>query len=572
MGNVSYAANGGTGTVPASYTKTSDYFITIASNTLTKTGYTFTGWSDGTNIVQPGSSYTIAGDTIFTAQWSVLYTITYALNNGTGTIPTQSDVASGGTFTIAPSTGITRTGYTFAGWSNGVNIYQAGSTYTMGSTAVTLTAQWSALYTVTYALNYGTGTQPTQTAVASGTTITITSNTITRTGYVFTGWRDNGGNTYQPGSSYTIGSSNVVLTAQWSASYPVTYARNGGTGVLPTQSSLASGDTFIIAESTGITKSGYTFSGWRDNGGNTYQAGSTYTTGGTPVTLTAQWVGNLATLNNLYINTGTFTPAFTAGTTSYTVSVGNNVTSIVLTPGVAQSRSIVTINGTQVNNGSSMTMDLNTGTTLVTIIVTAQDDTSNTYTLLINTNSTYTVTYTAGGATGSVPTEYGNFATGQSFIVQSPSRLAKPGSVFSTWEDQNGKSYTPNNTYRVQSEDITLTAQWISSISATAPVITGFSPTSASVIGGIQITITGYNFKSSFLSVQFPTFPYPSNAPAIQFVSDTMMIVTCPAEFSGSTLPITSSGYITVTNENGTGISTEKFTYNGIKVSGCSIL
>ena len=70
-------------------------------------------------------------------------TITYALNNGTGTAPTQSAVSEGATFVVAGGTGFSRTGYSFEGWNDGSNSYLAGATYTVGASNITLTAVWT---------------------------------------------------------------------------------------------------------------------------------------------------------------------------------------------------------------------------------------------------------------------------------------------------------------------------------------------------------------------------------------------------------------------------------------------
>jgi uncharacterized repeat protein (TIGR02543 family) len=43
---------------------------------------------------------------------------------------------------VASAAGITRSGYTFTGWSDGAATYHAGATYTVRSGGVTFTAQW----------------------------------------------------------------------------------------------------------------------------------------------------------------------------------------------------------------------------------------------------------------------------------------------------------------------------------------------------------------------------------------------------------------------------------------------
>ena len=58
---------------------------------MTKTGYSFTGWSDGTTTYSGGATWTVpASDSNFTitAQWSPLtLSYRYDLNGGTGTTP-----------------------------------------------------------------------------------------------------------------------------------------------------------------------------------------------------------------------------------------------------------------------------------------------------------------------------------------------------------------------------------------------------------------------------------------------------------------------------------------------------
>ena len=75
----------------------------------------------------------------------VKHHVTYALGTGaSGTTPTQTDVAEGAKFTLHNgTTGITPpTGKQFAGWSDGTSTYAASAEYTMGTSDVTLTAQW----------------------------------------------------------------------------------------------------------------------------------------------------------------------------------------------------------------------------------------------------------------------------------------------------------------------------------------------------------------------------------------------------------------------------------------------
>ncbi|WP_169306626.1 cadherin-like beta sandwich domain-containing protein [Cohnella pontilimi] len=92
-----------------------------------------------------------------------------------------------------------------------------------------------------------------------------------------------------------------------------------------------------------------------------------------------------ADLSNLTLSTGTLSPAFASGTTSYTASVANSVSSITVTPTVADSAASVKVNGNTATSGSAVTVPLEVGANTITVLVTAQDGT---------TQKTYTVTVT----------------------------------------------------------------------------------------------------------------------------------------------------------------------------------
>ena len=198
---VTYALGGGTGTLPtqAPVAEGSTFIVASAAG-ITRTGYTFNNWSNGTTGFAPGASYTMGtSNVVLTATWTLIppttYTVTYALGGGTGTLPTQTPVAAGATFVVASSAGITRDGYTFSKWSDGTTEYAAGATYTMGTANIVLTATWTLIppttYTVTYALGGGTGTLPTQAPLAAGATFTVASaTTIARSGFTFNKWSD----------------------------------------------------------------------------------------------------------------------------------------------------------------------------------------------------------------------------------------------------------------------------------------------------------------------------------------------------------------------------------------------
>merc|ERR1712000_801635 len=114
----------------------------------------------------------------------------------------------------------------------------------------TLYAQWKIpTYTVTYNSNgASSGSAPTDpNAYRNGDTVTVLSNTGSMAlsdpmlgGYTFAGWNtalDGTGTQQATGSTFTMGSDNVTLYAQWTLipTYTVTYNSNGASsGSAPT--------------------------------------------------------------------------------------------------------------------------------------------------------------------------------------------------------------------------------------------------------------------------------------------------------------------------------------------------
>ena len=104
---------------------------------------------------------------------------------------------------------------------------------------------------------------------------------------------------------------------------------------------------------------------------------------GTPFVL-AEASSN-ADLSALTTSAGGFNEPFAAGTTAYTMNVANSVTSMTITPTVADATATVTVNGTTVTSGSSSSsIGLTVGTNPITVVVTAQDSSTKTYTIRVD--------------------------------------------------------------------------------------------------------------------------------------------------------------------------------------------
>ena len=160
----------------------------------TKDGYQFKGYFDkssgGNQYYTPSGTSANKWDkdlqsTILYAQWIEVtkptHNVTYLAGGASGSVPTQAPVEEESTFIVASASTLSKDHYSFAGWDDGSSVYQPGATYTMGTSDVTLTAQWTedTKYTVTFRNDIDTETLATC-SVYSGETATYTGPTPTK--------------------------------------------------------------------------------------------------------------------------------------------------------------------------------------------------------------------------------------------------------------------------------------------------------------------------------------------------------------------------------------------------------
>ena len=130
--------------------------------------------------------------------------------------------------------------------------------------------------------NGGEGGSGSQT-VQKGTTVTLEAPT--KEGHLFTGWKDEKGNSYPAGEDGKVNitvNENMKLTAVWEArTFTVTYVLLDGKTRTET---AAYGQNVTLGEEP---RTGYTFVGWKDSE-KVYHAGETITVTG-DMTLTAEW-------------------------------------------------------------------------------------------------------------------------------------------------------------------------------------------------------------------------------------------------------------------------------------------
>lgn len=279
---VTYNGNGADGGFTkdeASHPSGSD--VTVASNSFTKTGYTFTGWNTeaegtGTPYTASGTISGISGNMTLYAQWSdaTEYDISTSATNGTistkvgGSEVTSAEASATVTITATPSTG-----YSFSSWTvtdedeGSVTVTSSTTnptTFTMPAKAVTVSATFSE---ITHTVSVAAGAHGTVSpSSVSGVGIATASGDITATpatGYSFNGWTLPSGVTAAAGKT---ASSNPIqinataddktITATWTAkSYTLTLDKNHSSA------SAAASTSSVDYDATSFTPTAPTYDG-----------------------------------------------------------------------------------------------------------------------------------------------------------------------------------------------------------------------------------------------------------------------------------------------------------------------
>jgi uncharacterized repeat protein (TIGR02543 family) len=297
----------------------------ITSNGFSKSGFTFGGWSTtsgGSVEYANGASLTIYANTTLYAIWVATYSVTYTLDGGSGTAPTESDKASGATFNLASGSGLTKSGFTFAGWScNSGSTLSAGASFTMPAATLTCVAQWTAVSTSS---GESSGGRSSGRGNSSGTATAQskpTSAVVRKSATLVT-------------LATTPVKSNVVVAP---ATPAVTSPTPGNSGNTPSTGGTTGGATTAPGNSGNTPSTGGTTGGSTTAPGN---SGSTPSTGGT--------TGGSTTAPG---NSGS-TPS-TGGTTGGSTTAPGNSGS---TPSTGSSQERINVNNTQLSQTTAISI------------------------------------------------------------------------------------------------------------------------------------------------------------------------------------------------------------------------
>ena len=497
---VTYNLNGGSGTAPTDSTKyTANATVTVTSTKPTRSGYTFKGWAtsaSGAVAYASGATFKITKNMTLYAVWEqITYTVTYNLNGGSGTAPTDSTKYAANATVTVTSTKPTRSGYTFKGWAtsaSGTVAYASGATFKITKN-MTLYAVWEQItYTVTYNLNGGSGTAPTDsTKYTANATVTVTSTKPTRSGYAFKGWATSasGAVAYASGATFKI-TKNMTLYAVWEQiTYTVTYNLNGSSGTAPTDSTKYAANATVTVTSTKPTRSGYTFKGWATSasGAVAYASGATFKITKN-MTLYAVWEAETTYTVTYNLNGGSGTAP--TDSTKYAANATVTVTSTKPTRSGYTFKGWATSTSGAVAYASGATFKITKNMTLYAVWE----------------QITYTVTYNLNGGSGTAPTDSTKYAANATVTVTG-TKPTRSGYTFKGWATSasGAVAYASGATFKI-TKNMTLYAVWeqitytvtynLNGGSGTAPTdSTKYAANATVTVTSTKPTRSGYTFN-----------------------------------------------------------------------------
>ncbi len=295
-------------------TYTKDYYTEITVPAAPSAdGKVFTGWSDGTETVQPDDTFKLEGNVTYTAQYDAAET-TVTL------YPTYLDAEQDG----AEATEQEMTIDTFAGYTVKVVevkpvALEENTTYVLYSELPTLThytfdanhennelevtaaadgsSELYAWYTVNNykaTFNPANGDANIEIEEPYYTEITAPAAPKAAAGQEFTGWKLDGTDTVIGAENTFTLEGNVSYTAQYTASsYNVTYNYAGDVpegAKAPEATTAKMNDTITLTAPEAVE--GYTFKGWSVSGAEYNAETGVVTVGTTAVTITGTWAKN----------------------------------------------------------------------------------------------------------------------------------------------------------------------------------------------------------------------------------------------------------------------------------------
>ncbi len=588
---ISFAANGGSGSMSSISSIACDADQALTANSFTKTGYSFAGWkadvnvkiggetiSAGTVIANQATIQEINNDITLTAQWTCIdFTParggtedgTYTVGEDGGTL--TCSVAAAGDYTYqwkqytsgqtpaaavdAVGTGATSTSFTPHPTVAGTYYYFCEVTNSCDVKKTTSTSgtfvfnEAVTLYTVTYNANGGSVTPTSATQASAGAAITLT--TPTWIGYTIEGWYNNGTKIGNAGDSYTP-TADITLYAHWTDNID--------------------GKLFSYVDGHyGDKCKAFDLSGWvsSDQGGS---KDKTYTNGTTGIELNIDdggWDNKSATTSIVapmikFIGTSTTKM-------SVTIPSGKHATITILYGSYSKNDKYLKLGDDALTNPTSNMSDPVASTSgFATVTLTDKTGTVNGFTTnsgnvyiakVSATITGYTVTYAKGTADGASGDSFtGTKTAGSAFTLSSSSSaFTRDGYTYDGWStnaDGSTKDYNLGGSYTTDAV-ITLYPHWVTEATVSATLLTPEYMATGSTGVQIGVEITGASSGWYYRVKKGAGYETPDNTTyatttwtmtsTIGAGANTYMVEL----YNGSGIKMAESNSVTVTGETG---------------------
>lgn len=259
VSTIASPASGGTMTGAGAYTNGSQVTVTASP----APGYSFVNWNANGVPVSGSSTYTFtaSANRTLVANFQQSWTISADAFPTTG-----GTVTGGGSYLTGTSVALQANpapGYAFVNWTeSGQEIGNLPTFYLTVDSDRAITANFIAIYSINAtAASAGTGFISGSGTYAEGSSVTVTPTP--NTGYAFVNWTENGAVvSTQPAYTFQA-AANRNLVANFASACAITTSASGGVGGSVSSGVYPAGTTASIMA---IPSTGYSFTGWSENG------------------------------------------------------------------------------------------------------------------------------------------------------------------------------------------------------------------------------------------------------------------------------------------------------------------